>query len=88
MTCLKKSGLIDVLEQKILKDKIPVLGVCLGMQLMFEHSEEGNCDGLGWIKGSVKHFDQNKIDENLKVPHMGWNQIQIKQSSDLIDNFS
>jgi glutamine amidotransferase len=86
MACLKKSGLIDVLEQKILKDNVPVLGVCLGMQLMFEHSEEGDCEGLGWIKGCVKHFDLHKIDKNLKVPHMGWNQIKVKQSLDLINN--
>lgn len=83
MACLEKSGLIDVLEQRILKDNVPVLGVCLGMQLMFEHSEEGDCDGLGWIKGQVKHFDINKMDNHLKVPHMGWNQIHLTQKSDL-----
>ncbi|MCL4152918.1 UNVERIFIED_CONTAM: hypothetical protein GTU68_033132, partial [Idotea baltica] len=55
MDCLKQSGLIDLLEQKVFKEKTPIMGVCLGMQMLFEHSEEGNSNGLGWIKGKVKH---------------------------------
>ena len=73
MKSLKESGLVDILNRKVLKDKVPVLGICLGMQLLMDGSEEGSEEGLGWIKGQSKRFvfDSNK--ENLKVPHMGWN---------------
>lgn len=55
----------------------PFLGICIGMQLLFEHSEEGNTLGLGLFKGNVKRFTANQIlsDEKLKIPHMGWNQV-------------
>lgn len=83
MDNLKKSGLIDILNKKVIKEKTPILGVCLGMQLLFEHSEEGDADGLGWIKGDVKKFDFPK--KRLKVPHMGWNTIKIEKSDILLD---
>ncbi len=55
----------------------PFLGICIGMQLLFEHSEEGNTLGLGLFKGNVKRFAANQMlnDEKLKIPHMGWNQV-------------
>jgi len=87
MRCLKDSGLIDTIEQRIFDDKVPVMGVCLGMQLMFEHSEEGNCDGLGWIKGNVKYFDLPPEQKHLKIPHMGWNIADLKNVSPLTNDF-
>ena len=66
-------GLREVLEQKALSDRIPVLGVCLGMQLLTNASEEGELPGLGWISGAATRFP--KMD-GLKVPHMGWNIAQ------------
>ncbi len=58
----------------------PMLGICLGMQLLFESSEEfGSHVGLGLIKGSVTHFDSSKFEEKLKVPHMGWNRMFTKE---------
>ena len=62
----------------------PFLGICIGMQLLFEHSEEGNTAGLGLFKGHVKRFAEKLVDENgekLKVPHMGWNRVfQLKHN--------
>ena len=74
MSNIAKLGLLDVLNQKALVDKIPVLGVCLGMQLMTDRSEEGVLPGLGWIKGETKKFIFDAA-SNLKIPHMGWNVV-------------
>lgn len=71
------SGLRDVLEHKAFVDKAPVLGVCLGMQLLTRSSEEGKLPGLGWIPGVTRRFPRQ---EGLKVPHMGWN-IALPTSS-------
>lgn len=75
---LKQSGLIDVVQSRVLQDKIPFLGICLGMQLIFEKSEEGQMPGLGWLKGEVKKFNFSDVslDKPLKIPHMGWNVIR------------
>ena len=83
MKNLKELDLIDVLNQKVLTDKVPTLGICLGMQLLANGSEEGNSSGLGWIDGAVLKFD---IDKTLKVPHMGWNRVNPKQENDLFEN--
>ena len=87
---LKSSGLFDPLNEKVLISYTPILGICLGMQLMARHSEEGNCDGFGWVNAEVKKFRVKKI-VNFKVPHVGWTQIEIKKPSKLmqgIKNFS
>ena len=62
------------------KDKIPVLGICLGMEMFFEKSEEGKEKGLNIMKGEVV-----LLPKNMKIPHMGWNNIQIKQQSKILD---
>jgi len=80
MQNLQDSGLVDALNEAVLHRKTPVLGICLGMQLMAGHSEEGDADGLGWFDGTVTRF---RVEDRLryKVPHMGWNQArQMKQS--------
>ena len=82
---LKDLNLIDILNKKIMIDKIPVLGICLGMQLMAEGSEEGALSGLGWIKGKFVRFNNN-LSNTLKVPHMGWNFINIKKQSKILYN--
>lgn len=75
----------DILNQKVLDEKVPVLGICLGMQLMTQHSEEGNATGLGWIDAKVKRF---KFDNNeLKIPHMGWNEVIPNLNSPLFYDF-
>ena len=75
MQSFNKSGMRDSVEHKIFDDKTPVLGVCAGMQIMANSSEEGQEDGLGWIGGTVRHFDTSTIPFSTKVPHMGWNSI-------------
>lgn len=77
MKNLKKNGLDKVIVEEIKKGK-PFLGICLGMQLLFEKSEEGNVDCLGILKGTVKKFKKMK-----KIPQIGWNQIEIKQKDNL-----
>jgi len=80
MDHLKMSGLEEAIFDFIKSGK-PFLGICLGMQLLFEKSEEfGDHRGLGLIEGSVKKFDTKKFETKLKVPHMGWNEIEIKNS--------
>lgn len=80
MTKLENSGLLEALRSKVVKEKVPFLGVCLGMQLLFEKSEEGKLPGLGLIKGDVTRFEFSGISSNqsLKVPHMGWNLVHPK----------
>lgn len=75
---LKDSGLLEPLKQKVFEEKVPFLGVCLGMQLLFEKSEEGEFPGLGWIRGEVIRFDFSRVEQEktLKVPHMGWNLVK------------
>jgi len=74
MKKLNESGLIPVLRNKVINQKIPILGICLGMQMLMEKSEEGNSLGLGWINGKVKKFKFEK-NNNLRVPHVGWNTV-------------
>ena len=84
---LKSSGLIEILNKKVIEDKTPILGICLGMQLLMDSSEEGHEQGLGWIKGQVKKFDFLENEEKLKVPHMGWNVLLSPQKNDLFKDF-
>lgn len=77
MTELKERDLITVLNKKVIDNKTPLLGICLGMQLLLENSEEGTLPGLGYIKGNSRKFHFQ--DSDMKIPHMGWNQINIKK---------
>ena len=71
-------GMREALDIKALKHQIPMLGVCLGMQLLTESSQEGPAEGLGWIPGTTKKFE--KIGE-IKIPHMGWNEVKVVQKN-------
>ena len=86
MQRITDAGMKDILTNKAMVEKIPVLGICLGMQLLTQGSEEGILDGLGWIKGKAYHF-HNRIDDSLRVPHMGWNTATIQNESALTKNF-
>jgi glutamine amidotransferase len=79
---LKNLGLADVLDEKVLKEKTPILGICLGMQVITRKSEEGTMPGLGWLDAETLRF---RFDGNtqLKIPHMGWNTIDVKQDAQL-----
>lgn len=80
---LKELGLFDLLNKKVIEEKIPILGICLGMQLMTLSSEEGKEKGFGWINAVTKKFNFEKSDLNLKIPHMGWNMVKIQKKSKL-----
>ena len=79
MEQLKKSGFDSFLKDKVAQN-VPVLGICLGSQIIFDFSEEGDTPCLGLISGSIKHFSSIKKDFPLKVPHMGWNTIENTRS--------
>ena len=77
---LKEFGILDMLNKKVLLHKVPILGICLGMQLMAQHSEEGDVEGLGWFDADVVKFKMNNT-QKYKVPHMGWNSTEINKES-------
>lgn len=83
MKRLSEVGLLEVLNQKALQDKVPVLGICLGMQMLTRSSEEGKLEGLGWIPAKTVKFKFE--DRKLKVPHMGWNLVHQVNASPLIE---
>ena len=81
MNNLNKSGFREVLEHLVLIDKIPVLGICVGMQILSSGSDEGVLPGLGWIPGKVKKIDKSKLITKPKLPHLGWNSIEIQKAN-------
>lgn len=87
MDSLRATGFLSALNEQVLVQKKPVLGICLGMQLMANTSEEGQQPGLGWIDAEVLKFNftplAHKAHKQLRVPHMGWNQVQPLQSPHL-----
>jgi len=83
---LKKKGLFDTLNEVVLERKRPILGICLGMQLMTEYSEEGNSNGFGWIKSKTKKFEFKTND--LKIPHMGWNNLALKTCESIFQSIT
>ena len=76
MNELNDLGVIPVLNHRVMECKVPVLGICLGAQLMLETSDEGTQKGLGWISGRSVKFGEKVLTTGLKVPHMGWNEIE------------
>lgn len=86
MNNLSDMDLINALNIKVVREKTPVLGICLGMQLFTRHSEEGEVEGLGWIDGTTKKF--SFTEEKLPIPHVGWNTINVKQESQLLSRVS
>lgn len=85
MQNLQNLGLVNVLNQKVIDNRIPILGICLGTQLFTKRSEEGNINGLGWIDAETVKFKFDKSKTDLKVPHMGWNSVDIKKNSNIFD---
>lgn len=75
MAKLNHSGMRSLLDEMVLVRKIPVLGVCVGMQMMAHRSDEGKMSGLGWIGGDVKKFDEATFVQQTHLPHMGWNNV-------------
>lgn len=86
MENLNNKGIAEAITKKVLQDKTPILGICLGAQLMLETSEEGKLPGLGWMKGKVIkfRFAEKQIDQ--RIPHMGWNQVEIIKQNPVFNN--
>ena len=75
MKKLHESGMKEKLDELVLIKKVPVVGICVGMQMLAKRSDEGTSEGLGWIDGEVKKFDVTKIQYATHLPHMGWNDV-------------
>jgi glutamine amidotransferase len=89
MNNLRATGIQGILNQKVIAQKTPILGICLGFQLFSNHSEEGDADGLGWINADTKKilFDTD-VPLRFRVPHMGWNTLQQEGCSELLSEIS
>jgi glutamine amidotransferase len=83
MSNLRESNLIGILNEKTLARRTPTLGICLGMQLLMQKSEEGDLPGLGWIEGVNVKFRFEENNGHLKIPHMGWNTVTVKRHDSL-----
>ena len=85
MTRLNESGMRTCLDELVLEKKRPVLGVCVGMQMMAKRSDEGKLEGLSWIDAEVKKFDDTVFDQKTHLPHMGWNDVTLQNENCLFD---
>jgi imidazole glycerol-phosphate synthase subunit HisH len=88
MEKLEASGMRQKLDDLVLKQQIPVIGICVGMQMMGKSSDEGRLPGLGWIDGTVKKFDETKILQSTHLPHMGWNDVEPLNRQTIFKEFS
>jgi len=87
MKNLRDSGLISLLNHKVMDEKTPILGICLGMQLFTRKSQEGSASGLGWIDAETVRFNFSEtLDRKYRTPHMGWNSVALKQDKPLYSN--
>jgi len=85
MTKLNELGIVDALNKKVLKEGTPILGICLGAQLMCSNSEEGKLNGLNWIEGAVKKFPSHELGKKFYVPFIGWDHISVQKQSKLFE---
>ena len=85
MDNLNRRGLIPVLNEKVVDEKTPILGICLGHQLFSKWSEEGDVAGLGWVDAQTIKFNFNGNGDGLKIPHMGWNTIRIEKPTPILE---
>lgn len=85
MTNLRQSALIEPLNDAVLVRKIPVLGICLGAQLLTRGSQEGQLPGLGWIEADTIAFDRTRMPSHLRVPHMGWADTTVRANQPLFE---
>jgi len=88
MSKLNHSGMRDDIAKLVLDQQLPILGICVGMQMLAHASDEGKLAGLGWIDGRVRRFDTGVLDSKLVLPHMGWNTIHPDNDNPLFANIS
>ena len=84
MEQLEESGMRQRLDELVIQHKVPVVGICVGMQMLAHSSDEGKLPGLGWIDGTVKKFDGSKINYSTHLPHMGWNDVKPVKQNELL----
>lgn len=85
MNQLNASGMRELLDELVLVKKVPVIGICVGMQMMSNKSEEGKLEGLKWIDSEVLKFDERLIKHRTKLPHMGWNDVKPVKTHPLFE---
>ncbi|MGV3684501.1 MAG: imidazole glycerol phosphate synthase subunit HisH [Daejeonella sp.] len=85
MNQLQKSGMREKLDEFVLEKSLPVIGVCVGMQMLANSSEEGQLPGLGWVDGVVKKIDETTLTSTTHLPHMGWNDIKVTKENKLLN---
>ena len=88
MSRLNSSGLRDVLDRVVLQDTKPVLGICVGMQMLADRSDEGELPGLGWIPGEVKKFRATEVGSDIHLPHMGWDNLTVIKDNQLLNSLN
>jgi len=81
MRNLRELGLIDPLNEAVKTRGVPIMGICLGLQLFTAHSEEGDSPGLGWLDAETRRFDFSALDSKLTVPHVGWEELECRKRS-------
>lgn len=87
MNLLNASGMRETLDRLVIEDRMPVIGICVGMQILARGSDEGVLEGLGWIDGRVRSF-RSLGKNDLQLPHMGWNDVRSVSPSSLFDNLN
>ena len=88
MSRLDASGLHSCLDDLVMNHKVPVLGVCVGMQMLANRSSEGQLPGLGWVDAEVARFDSSSMQRRIALPHMGWNDVRPNSNHDLFREMS
>lgn len=86
MKSLNNSGLVDTLNTCVLERKTPLLGICLGAQLLTKSSEEGDIPGLGYINARTVSFDKTKMPDSYRIPHMSWSDVDAKSTCKLFED--
>ncbi len=89
MNTFSSSGLRESVENSVMNMGCPILGVCVGMQMLCNSSEEGSEEGLGWVDAEVRRFRPNRASDRFDLPHMGWNDVEVATDSELfkfVDN--
>ena len=84
MEQLEQSGMRQRLDELVIEKKVPLIGICVGMQMLAHSSDEGNRPGLGWMDASVKKFDESKISFSTHLPHMGWNDVKPVKENNIL----
>jgi len=87
ISSLHSLGLVPILHKKVIVDKTPILGICLGMQLFTNKSAEGTLPGLGWIDAETNRFKFENENTKLKVPHMGWNTVDVVKKTAIFNKY-